>query len=197
MYRYTTTPDLVEACLDGDEQAWRDLVYRFTPLVWSIARAHRLSTADCEDVGQATWMRLWRSLNGLRDPERLAEYLAMITRRESLRHLDIVARQRTGPIPDRGVSADTEPSAEAVLVTRERQEELARALLQLPVRCQHMIALLVDQRSYAEIAAALDLSTGSVGPIRRRCLEHLRALIQANRQRAESDSFGMRLDAVR
>ncbi|NED99162.1 RNA polymerase sigma factor [Phytoactinopolyspora halotolerans] len=200
MDRYPTTHDLVEACLGGDEQAWRDLVHRFAPLVWSIARAHRLSPADCDDVSQATWVRLWRTLNRLREPDRLGEYLSVIAKREALRHLDAVARLRPGRDHDVAADvADAEPSAETALVSKERAAELTRALLQLPPRCQHMIALLVDGRSYEQIAAALDLAPGSVGPIRRRCLQHLRRAIEADRrleERGRRDTTGCRLGAV-
>ncbi|WP_129666749.1 RNA polymerase sigma factor [Phytoactinopolyspora endophytica] len=198
--RYQNTHDLVEACLSDDEQAWRDLVHRFAPLVWSIARAHRLSAADCEDVSQATWVRLWRTLKQLREPDRLGEYLSVIARRESLRYLESVARHRPGyhdvaTLP----TADPAPSAESMLVTKERSAELTRALLRLPPRCQHMIALLVDARSYDQIATALDLAEGSVGPIRRRCLEHLRKAIESDRrmgERQREEGVNRRLDAV-
>jgi hypothetical protein len=38
--------DLVTRAGNGDKQAWDTLVERYAPLIWSICRRHRLSSAD-------------------------------------------------------------------------------------------------------------------------------------------------------
>ncbi|WP_026877746.1 RNA polymerase sigma factor [Jiangella gansuensis] len=179
MHSYATTTDLVTACLNDDDEAWRALVVRYAPLVWSIARAHRLSAADSEDVAQATWVRLWRNLSDLRDPGRLTEWLSMIARRESLRHLQAAKRRAQSWSPDdlTRLPDDTAESVEDRVVSHERAGQLARAMLALPPRSQHMLALLAQNRSYEEIATALGVSAGSVGPIRNRCIAQLRSLL--------------------
>ncbi|WP_162605733.1 RNA polymerase sigma factor [Jiangella aurantiaca] len=178
MERYSTTADLVTACLNDDEQAWRDLVVRYAPLVWSIARAHRLSAADSEDVSQATWMRLWQNLPGLRDPARLTEWLSVIAKRESLRYLDAASRRAQAWNPEALVRLpDQSESVEGRVMSGQRDDQLARALLSLPPRCQHLLALFVENRTYDQVAAALEVSAGSVGPLRNRCIAHLRALL--------------------
>jgi signal transduction histidine kinase len=50
--------DLVTRAGSGDKQAWDTLVERYAPLIWSICRRHRLSSADAEDVGQRVWLQL-------------------------------------------------------------------------------------------------------------------------------------------
>ena len=178
MERYSTTIDLVAACLDDDEQAWRHLVVRYAPLVWSIARAHRLSAADSEDVSQATWVRLWQNLPGLRDPARLTEWLSMIAKRESLRYLNAASRRAQTWSPDAMVRIpDQGESVEGRVLSEQRDDQLSRALLALPPRCQHLLALFVENRTYEEVAAALDVSAGSVGPLRNRCIARLRELL--------------------
>lgn len=179
MQGYSTTTELVTACLNDDEQAWHDLVVRYAPLVWSIARAHRLSEADSQDVSQATWVRLWRNLGRLRDPARLAEWLSVIARRESLRHLQAVQRGAQAANPDDFARLpDGAESVEGHVMSEQRAEQLARAVLALPPQYQHLLALLVDNRSYDEIAVALGVSAGSVGPIRNRCITALRRLLE-------------------
>jgi len=176
--RYSTTTDLVTACLNDDEQAWRDLVVRYAPLVWSIARAHRLSAADSEDVSQATWMRLWRNLPGLRDPARLTEWLSVIAKRESLRYLNAASRRVQAWSPDAMVRIpDQSESVEGHVLSGQRDDQLAQALLALPPRCQHLLSLFVENRTYEQVAAALEVSGGSVGPLRNRCIAHLRELM--------------------
>lgn len=179
MQGYATTNELVTACLNDDEQAWYDLVGRYAPLVWSIARAHRLSEADSEDVSQATWVRLWRNLGDLHDPLRLTEWLSVIARRESLRHLQAAKRQALAWSPDDLVRLPDERAAsvEEHVMSGERADQLARAVLALPPRSQYVLAMLAQNRSYDEIAVALGVSAGSVGPIRHRCIAQLRSLL--------------------
>ncbi|MGW7467889.1 RNA polymerase sigma factor, partial [Streptomyces xantholiticus] len=56
---------LVDECLAGSQESWNRIVDRYTPLIWAIARGHRLSEADCEDVCQITWMRVIQHLGKL------------------------------------------------------------------------------------------------------------------------------------
>src|SRR3954469_22921097 len=77
--------ELVLSAADGDQQAWDALVDRFAGLVWSIARAHRLSATDAADVSQTTWLRLVEHLRRIRDPERVGAWLAAAARPASPR----------------------------------------------------------------------------------------------------------------
>jgi hypothetical protein len=51
-----------------------------------------------------------------------------------------------------------------------------QAFLDLPLHCQRLIALLTADPPvpYAEISARLGIPVGSIGPMRRRCLDKLR-----------------------
>ncbi|GAA4460116.1 RNA polymerase sigma factor [Phytohabitans houttuyneae] len=174
MERVGNTELLVRDCRTGDERAWATLVRRFAPLVGAIARSYGLNAADCEDVSQATWVRLWRGLDGLRQPELLTEWLSMVARREALRHVG--AKQPPAPTGDLVLleRGRHEVSAEEVVVSREFATRLRAAFRSLPAQCQHLLALLVEGRSYAEVSDAMGLAAGSVGPVRSRCLERLR-----------------------
>ena len=68
--------DLVTRARKGDKQAWDALVERYSPLIWSICRRHRLDDADAEDVGQSVWLQLLRQLDSIRDPAALPGWLA-------------------------------------------------------------------------------------------------------------------------
>ena len=75
------------AAAAGDARAWEQLVGRYAGLVWSICRAHRMSDEDAADVAQLTWLRLLENLDRIRDPRRLAGWLATTCRRECLASL--------------------------------------------------------------------------------------------------------------
>src|SRR5512144_1837201 len=71
--------DLIQACLEGDETAWKDLVLRYGRLVYSVPRRYGLSAADADDVFQNVFTAVYRHLAGLRDQARLAAWLITIS----------------------------------------------------------------------------------------------------------------------
>jgi RNA polymerase sigma factor (sigma-70 family) len=170
---------LVRAAREDDEDAWNELVDEFGSLVWSIARAHRLSPADAADVSQTTWLRLAEHLGRIRDPERVGGWLAATARNECLRLLR--RAQRELPLGDDVPEPDptTAPSLSARLVESERAAALWGAFARLPARCQSLLRVLMadEPPAYEDVSAALDMPIGSIGPTRARCLEQLRKLV--------------------
>ncbi len=166
---------MISAASGGDEAAWEEIVDRFAGLVWATARAHRLAPAEAADVAQTTWLRLVENLDRIKDPERLGAWLATTARRECLRHIRLRGRELpTGD--DAMFEAPSEDSAGQRLIIRERNTALRRAFARISERCQALLRLLAapDSPSYEEIAAALDMPIGAIGPTRARCLDQLR-----------------------
>ncbi|HLL69165.1 MAG TPA: sigma-70 family RNA polymerase sigma factor [Micromonosporaceae bacterium] len=177
--------ELVRLAADGDQRAWNELVDRFTGLLWSVCRSHRLSNADAADALQQTWLRLLEHLDSIHQPERLAAWLATTCRRECLAIL------RRGK---RSVTTDDErlldhlagqtPGADQSSLISDRNAGLWRAFSRLSPRCQEVLRVLVvaagaDRPSYDVVAAALGMPVGSLGPTRARCLEQLRKPLDA------------------
>jgi RNA polymerase sigma factor (sigma-70 family) len=173
-----TVTDLVIRARTGDQQAWDALIGRYAPLVWSICRRYRLDRADAEDVGQTVWLRLVDQLDRLRDPDALPGWLVTTTRRACLRVLDTTRRtDALGLLLDAEDVPDQQAAAvEQELLAAERRAALREAFTGLPLHCQRLLALLIQDPpvSYAEISARLGISIGSIGPIRSRCLARLR-----------------------
>jgi RNA polymerase sigma factor (sigma-70 family) len=168
---------LLHRARDRDQSAWNELVGRYAPLVWRVAMSHRLDPADAHDVSQHTWIALGERLDRIRDPDRLAGWLATTARREALR----IARSRSREVQSSGfldaipeTAVDRCPEPHALHSARDRL--LWRAFAALPDRCQRLLGLLVHAPglSYARLAHALGMKLGSVGPSRGRCLYELR-----------------------
>jgi RNA polymerase sigma factor (sigma-70 family) len=178
-----TTATLLARADAGDQAAWEELVDRFTGLLWSVARAHRLGSVDADDVVQTTWLRLVEHLDQIKEPERLASWLATTARRESLRVLGRGRREVISAVDDMEMNvADADvDSLDARLLLAERDAILWACFRQLSERCQVLLRALsaTPPPSYAEVAAALDTAMGSIGPTRRRCLDQLRELLDA------------------
>ena len=62
------------------------------------------------------------------------------------------------------------------MLAAERSDLLWRAFAALPERCQALLRVLMADPppSYQQVAAAMDMPIGSIGPTRGRCLERLR-----------------------
>jgi len=175
---------LVRAAASGDEAAWKALAEGFSGLVWSVTRGYRLSSADTADVFQTVWLRLAEHLDRIENPEHVGAWLATTARREALR----VARVSARVIPTDDLAllepgeADELTPEQAVLdseqaqIDAERAKRLWRAFRQLPAHCQKLLRILTATPSpnYAEVAAALSMPVGSIGPTRARCLQKLR-----------------------
>jgi RNA polymerase sigma factor (sigma-70 family) len=166
---------LVERAARGEAEAWDDLVDQFSPLVWSIARAHRLSDADADDMFQTTWLVLLEHIDRLKRPGRLAGWLTTTARREALR----LARHNVRLLPideERLASSPCDDDAITVVLTCERDSAVRHAFTTLAARDQTLLTLLVAEprRSYEQIARTLGMPIGSIGPTRSRCLERLR-----------------------
>lgn len=171
---------LVAAAGAGDAEAWEQLVDGYVGLIWAITHTYRLSEGDAHDVTQTTWLRLVENIDRLSDPARVGAWLATTARRECLR----VLRQARRTILLRdweefdGADADGEDPADE-MIRLEQGDAVREALAQVSPSCQRLLRLLMvdPPPSYDEVAAALGMPVGSIGPTRGRCLRKLQALM--------------------
>ena len=176
---YDAVGPLLAAARRGDAASWDELVTRFSGLLWATARAHRLTTTDAADVVQTTWLRLLDHLDRIDDPQRLGSWLATTARHESLHTLRRSSRepvvdvvQIMDPLPD------PRPPVDHEILRQERDTALWELFERLSDGCRRLLRIMVatPPPSYADIAAALDMPVGSIGPTRARCLAALRTL---------------------
>lgn len=181
-HRPTEVGDLLARADAGDQAAWNSIVDRYTNLLWSVGRAHRLDTADAGDVVQTTWLRLVENLGRIEDPERLPGWLVTTARRECLRVLRRSGREIVGGVDDAALEIVDElaPALDARLLAEERDALLWRCFERLSERCQRLLRVLMaaDPPAYADVSEALGMPIGSIGPTRMRCIDRLRALTQ-------------------
>jgi RNA polymerase sigma factor (sigma-70 family) len=179
----TGVGSLVRAALDGDRRAWEELVGRFSPLLWAIARGYGLSRDDAAEVVQTTWLRCVERLDQIRDPDRVAGWLVTICRRESLAVLRREARagSRTAGDPAEAIAALPDPRIGELtepLIAEEEAILLRDAISRLDDRPRQVLLALLeiyeDGGGYASVARRLDLPIGSIGPTRQRALTTLR-----------------------
>ncbi len=173
--------ELLAAASAGNADAWNAIVERFSSLLWSVARAHRLSMEDSADVVQNTWLKLLDHLDRIEKPEALPGWLATTSRHECLSMLRRRGRDTLVRDDDlAGVVVDVEAAAlDAALLEDERDVQLWDCFGKLSERCQRLLRVLMacDRPNYTEVSASLGMPVGSIGPTRMRCLSTLRSLV--------------------
>src|SRR6059058_5000123 len=88
---------LVQACLDGDESAWRELLEAVRQMAFDLGRwTYRLPLDDAEDVAQVVQIRVSERLHQLREPaafplwvRRLAHHAVVDLLRQRRSHLSL------------------------------------------------------------------------------------------------------------
>lgn len=165
--------ELLRRCRARDADAWDLLVDRYERLVYSVARRNGLGAEDAADVTQSTFVTLIDSLDRIRDEDKLPSWLMTVARRQSWRVRNLSRRSVTiDAVPETA----EDPWADWATVTT-----LHDALADLGGTCRELlIALYLDAASpsYAEIAARMGRSIGGIGPLRGRCLDKLRRLLE-------------------
>jgi RNA polymerase sigma factor (sigma-70 family) len=179
--------ELVRGSLDGDHEAWSQLIDKYKNLIFSVPIKYGFSRDDAADIFQDVCLTMLAELKTLRDPRALPKWLLMVTsrrcfnwKRRSDRIVDMepdALELAAGEIPPEGL---------AIIVEAEREQSVREAVSNMPTRCRRLIAMLFfDQppRPYRDVAQSLGIATGSIGFIRQRCLDRLRKRIESLQNR--------------
>lgn len=171
--------ELLARAAVGDRAAWETIVERYHRLVWSVVRNFRLDQASAADVTQTVWQRLIEHCDRIREPERLAGWLATTARNEALR----LIRQQRRVIPTDFEYETADPtivSFDEMLVEDETSRAALRAFSRLPADAQQLVRLMCTDPplDYQTISEMMGRPVGSLGPTRQRCLDKLRRLME-------------------
>lgn len=169
---------------EADPDGMARLVDVLTPLLWHTARAQGLTQVQAEDVVQTTWLQLVKHADEITDPRGILKWLLTTTRRESW---SVVRRSRREDVSDDlGDVLDEAPAApngpEQLVVRGQEQRVLWQHFATLSQRCQQLLRViaLAERPDYAQVAEALGMPVGSIGPTRGRCLAKLRQALTSD-----------------
>jgi RNA polymerase sigma factor (sigma-70 family) len=173
---------LIAQCLEGDQQAWAELIDKYKNLIYSIPVKLGMYQ-DAADIFQAVCVDLMSELSRLREHRALPKWLMQTCYHKCLHQRKAADRQVQLEAQDWSkLDAGNGPDLpEQMLANLEKEQALRAAVVDLPQRCQRMIQMLFFEgspRPYQEVARELGLATGSIGFIRGRCLARLRRYLQ-------------------
>ena len=146
---------LVARCRAGDEDAWRELVERFSRYVYAISvQAYRMSESDAEDVFQEVFARAYVNLPKLRDDSAIRPWLAQMTRRLCLDTIRAGSREQPEELPE-------PPGADDAIARLDEALYVHDALATLPDNCREILdRFFARDESYRNIGDALDIPAG-------------------------------------
>jgi RNA polymerase sigma factor (sigma-70 family) len=185
------TPDAnaIDAVKNGDKDRYAELVERYQKMVYGIAWS-RLGDANlCEDAAQETFIKAFRYLVALRNPEKFGGWLARIAQNVSTSLLRKRGRDlekhRRWQIHQAGA-----PSAEPV--ARDEVplgETLRQSLADLPDPQRECLVLFyLESKSVRETASVLGISEAAVKTRLHRARHALRGLLE---ERIEASLEGL------
>jgi RNA polymerase sigma factor (sigma-70 family) len=162
---------LVARCRGGDDEAWRELVERFSRYVYAIAvQGFRLPQQDAEDIFQEVFARVFERLDSLREDEAVRPWIAQLTRRLCIDRLRAGARQS-----DADLDELPDVPAEDVLTSLEEAFDVHDAMAELSGNCQQILdRFFAHDESYRTIGDTLGLPAGTIASRISRCLDKLR-----------------------
>ena len=174
---------LFAAYRNGEDAAMSDLVRALTPVLWHTVRGTRLDTAAAEDVLQTVWLSLVRHGDTISEPNAVLQWLVVTTKREAWRVSRVQDRARPEDV-ETTRAGESDGSAEVGEQVAEAQADdvLWRHVQELPERCRTLLRVIAfaAKPDYAQIARALGMPVGSIGPTRGRCLAKLRLALAAD-----------------
>ena len=161
-----TDSELVAACLDGDREAFAQIVERYQRLLCSLAYAATGDISESEDLAQEAFVTAWQQLGKLEEPDKLRPWLCTILR-FTVSHSR--RRWRRDPVRDAAALEEAgEPSAEGhstaeKAMNKEEQQLLWEALAGIPERYREPLVLYYrEEQSVRSVAVALELTESAV-----------------------------------
>jgi len=160
--------DLVVRARGGEAEAFEAIVRSYQRRVYGVALRMTRRHEVADDITQETFVRAYSHLNRFELGRPLAPWLTRIAVNLSINHLN-GAPKRERPFSDgdgpggEPPAKEGEPDPLTLLLSKEFQRALDAAVEQLPVEQKAVFVLKVhEEMRYEEIAAVLEISTGTV-----------------------------------
>lgn len=171
---------LVDLCAGGDRDAFRALYRRHLRAVFWVAHAVVGSRQEAEEMAQETFLTAWQKLPALTlESESLLPWLVTVCRNHCANRMRRLIRDRRhdgGPLDEHAAAPDVVEDAVISAATAQRIIDAVAALDALDR--QIFVLCAVDGLAYAEAAAHLGVSHGTVRNRLSRARGHLRTLAE-------------------
>jgi RNA polymerase sigma-70 factor (ECF subfamily) len=160
--------ELVELCRQGDQQAWAEVVRRYSRRIYNLAYRFTCSHAAAEDLTQEVFIRVYRSLDQY--DERLGDLSNWLMRLARNLIIDDYRKRQRTPTDSSDDLADHEyhlrasgDSPQRLLERQERRLQVLAAINKLSPDLRECVILRdIEELSYQEIVDLLKIPEGTV-----------------------------------
>ncbi|MDR3616069.1 MAG: sigma-70 family RNA polymerase sigma factor [Candidatus Obscuribacterales bacterium] len=175
-YSQKSDRDLVLACQRREPAAFEELVKRHQRTVYALLYQLAPDWTDTADLAQEVFIRVYRSINNLRNPSSFRSWLTQIVTnlfydelRKRPRRLPTVSMDEAQSGDEEGDShvtqdvTDTHMQPDEKLLSNEMNDVIRKAMMRLPEQFRTSIVLReVEGLSYEEIAVITKTEMGTV-----------------------------------
>lgn len=156
----------------GNQDAFEILVNRHQTSILNLIYRFIGDRTQAKDLAQEVFLKVWQSAQNYEPKAKFTTWIYRITANLCLNELKSARRKKWIPFLRSGedtektleeVLSDSSPSAEDLLLAKERSRQISNALQRLPEN-QRMALVLkrYDDLSYEEIARIMDCSVSAV-----------------------------------
>lgn len=180
---------LIRQAGQGDERAFEELVRTYEKMVYNLSFRMTGNRDDAFDMTQTTFLKAWHAISLFQFDSKFSTWLCRIASNACIDFLRKERRRNTVSLTAADEAeqsyeisvADERQNPEKLMEAEERREQVMRALQALPADYRVALSLrAIEDMSYEEIAAALDVKTGTVKSRISRAREMLRQHFSGN-----------------
>lgn len=180
-----TVDELVRAAAGGDEDAFAQLVRMHEKKVYNLTLRMCGNPEDAADAAQDAFLSAWRGLPGFRGEAGFSTWLYRLASNAAIDHLRRTRRQRYEASLDGGDQTidvvDESPTPQMRTEAAELRDAVAEGLAQLSDAHRQALTLReVQELSYEEISAVLEVDLGTVKSRISRARSALRKILLKN-----------------
>ena len=170
--------ELIQACLKGDQAAFRTLVRQYEPLIAATVTGMLGRCPEADDIGQETFIRFYRSMDRFRGESGLGTYLTRIAMNLCLNELKR-RKKRQQHISSTSLEAVRQlTQVERDTLCEADRELINKAIQSLTPKLRSVIVLrLLDGYSTRETADILKIPAGTVLSRLARAQEKLKTIL--------------------
>ena len=163
--------DLIQRFLDGDRNAFNELVDRYSDMVFRVCYGFVKNPEEAEDITQDVFLTVYKNLGTFKRGSKLSTWIYRIAVNRSLNHIRKTKRAKLFSLFTKdsedaerkeAVLTDTTP-ADRKIISKERLAIIQKALNSLPDNQRTAFTLHnIEGFSYEDIAGIMECSVSAV-----------------------------------
>ncbi len=158
-----TDEELVKEAVDGNNQSFEEIVFRYEKLIFSIAMRMFNNVEDAKDITQEVFIKIYKNMEGAMGRGSFKSWICTVTTNTSIDELRKRKRKKTVPMEKSQEFVDQEPVPLEQIINDEKKVLIENAIDKLsPEEKQIVILRDVQTLSYDEIKDSLNLTLGTV-----------------------------------